>query len=117
MILQKDIIIIAEEAGVAKTVIDKDWVLGHFIAALYSTTEIKENLVFKGGTCLRKCWFSDYRFSDDLDFTSISQDFEFTEQYLKETCDKVTSHAGIETHIVSLKPIVFQDKKVGLKQS
>ena len=61
MILQKDIVTIAEDAGVAKTVIDKDWVLGHFIAALFSIPEITENLVFKGGTCLRKCWFPDYR--------------------------------------------------------
>ena len=113
MILQKDIVTIAEDAGVAKTVIDKDWVLGHFIAALFSIPEITENLVFKGGTCLRKCWFPDYRFSEDLDFTSISKDFEFTEQHLQKTCHNVTSHTGIPTHIVSLKPIVFQDKKVG----
>lgn len=113
MILQKDIVTIAEDAGVAKTVIDKDWVLGHFIAALFSIPEITENLVFKGGTCLRKCWFPDYRFSEDLDFTSISKDFEFTEQHLQETCNKVTSQTGIPTNIVSLKPIVFQDKKVG----
>lgn len=113
MILQKDIVTIAEDAGVAKTVIDKDWVLGHFIAALFSIPEIAENLVFKGGTCLRKCWFPDYRFSEDLDFTSISKDFEFTEQHLQETCNNVTSQTGIPTHIVSLKPIVFHDKKVG----
>jgi predicted nucleotidyltransferase component of viral defense system len=25
---------------------------------------------FKGGTCLRKCYFADYRFSEDLDFTA-----------------------------------------------
>jgi len=25
--------------------------------------------IFKGGTCLRKCYFKDYRFSEDLDFT------------------------------------------------
>jgi predicted nucleotidyltransferase component of viral defense system len=26
-------------------------------------------LAFKGGTALRRCWFEDYRFSEDLDFT------------------------------------------------
>ena len=26
-------------------------------------------LAFKGGTALRRCWFGDYRFSEDLDFT------------------------------------------------
>jgi uncharacterized protein len=30
---------------------------------------LREVLVFKGGTALRRCWFKDYRFSEDLDFT------------------------------------------------
>ena len=25
--------------------------------------------IFKGGTCLKKCYFDTYRFSEDLDFT------------------------------------------------
>jgi len=29
-------------------------------------------LRFKGGTCLRKCYFADYRFSEDLDFTAVA---------------------------------------------
>ena len=31
--------------------------------------EISESWVFKGGTCLKKCFFETYRFSEDLDFT------------------------------------------------
>lgn len=68
MILQKEIATKAEQAGVAKAVIDKDWVLGHFIVAMFSEPAIKQNLVFKGGTCLRKCWFSDFRFFGRLGF-------------------------------------------------
>lgn len=113
MILQKEIATIAEQTGVAKTVIDKDWVLGHFVAAIFSIPEIKENLTFKGGTCLRKCWFPDYRFSEDLDFTSMSANFEFTEHHLKQICDMVSGHTDIKTHVVSLKPIIFKDRKVG----
>jgi predicted nucleotidyltransferase component of viral defense system len=30
--------------------------------------------VFKGGTCLKKCFFETYRFSEDLDFTIINPD-------------------------------------------
>jgi len=26
-------------------------------------------LAFKGGTALRRCWFENHRFSEDLDFT------------------------------------------------
>ncbi len=115
MIFQKEVSDIAEQVGVAKTVIDKDWVLGHFIAAMYTVPEIRDNLIFKGGTCLRKCWFNDYRFSEDLDFTSTNESFDFTEKNLVDICKKVTAHAEIQTHIVSLKPIKFQDKHVGFE--
>ncbi len=30
---------------------------------------LREPLVFKGGTALKRCYFGDYRFSEDLDFT------------------------------------------------
>jgi len=113
MILQKEIANIAETTGVTKAVIDKDWVLGHFVAAMYTIPEIKKSLVFKGGTCLRKCWFPDYRFSEDLDFTSQSEAFELTDKHLIDICDKMQAHSGIQTHVVSLKPIRFRDQHVG----
>ena len=28
--------------------------------------------VFKGGTCLRKCYYETFRFSEDLDFTIVN---------------------------------------------
>lgn len=51
--------------------IEKDWILGHILNAVYLNPLLSKGLVFKGGTCLRKCWFKDYRFSGDLDFTII----------------------------------------------
>lgn len=115
MIFQKEVADIAQNVGVAKTVIDKDWVLGHFIAAMYTVPEIRDNLIFKGGTSLRKCWFNDYRFSEDLDFTSTNESFIFTDKNLLDICEKVTAHAEIQTYIVSLKPIKFQGKHVGFE--
>jgi predicted nucleotidyltransferase component of viral defense system len=49
--------------------VDLDYSLGWFVAALYGANEGSERLLFKGGTCLRKCYLGDYRFSEDLDFT------------------------------------------------
>jgi predicted nucleotidyltransferase component of viral defense system len=54
-------------------VVDLDYSLGWFIAALYSANEIGTSLRFKGDTCLCKCYFSDYRFSEDLDFTAMTR--------------------------------------------
>ena len=113
MILQKEIAVIAERSGVAKAVIDKDWVLGHFIAALYATEELSDALVFKGGTCLRKCWFPDYRFSEDLDFTARANGFELTGDHLQNICVQVAANAGIRTQITSLKQLRYQEREVG----
>jgi predicted nucleotidyltransferase component of viral defense system len=53
-------------------VVNLDYSLGWFLAALYSTGKEAEQLRFKGGTCLRKCYLADYRFSEDLDFTAAA---------------------------------------------
>jgi predicted nucleotidyltransferase component of viral defense system len=75
MINKSEINRLAAEKGVKPGTVDKDWVLGHFIDAIYSVPECCENLVFKGGTCLKKCRLPDYRFSEDLDFTSKTDTF------------------------------------------
>lgn len=113
MILQKEIATISEQLGVSKSVIDKDWVLGHFIAGIFNEPELKETLIFKGGTCLKKCWFEEYRFSEDLDFTSKSQDFKLTPDHLKFITKQIEDHTGVKTHIVSLRELQFQNKLTG----
>ena len=113
MILQKEIATISEQLGVSKSVIDKDWMLGHFIAAIFNEPELKETLIFKGGTCLKKCWFDEYRFSEDLDFTSKSQELELTQQHLKFITKYVEDNTEVKTHIVSLKPLKFKDRLTG----
>lgn len=63
---------IRQHAAVAKVdpmVIDLDYGLSWFLAGLFSQEPVTRHLVFKGGTCLRKCYFPGYRFSEDLDFT------------------------------------------------
>lgn len=113
MILQKEIVTIAEQKGVLKSTIDKDWVLGHFLGAIYSEAKLREALIFKGGTCLKKCWFPDYRFSEDLDFTCRDTAFELKHTHLDFIGWHVKENAGILSHVESLKPLLFQDKLTG----
>ena len=51
-------------------VVEKDYVLGWLLAAMAEHPETSQQWVFKGGTCLKKCFFETYRFSEDLDFSS-----------------------------------------------
>jgi uncharacterized protein len=51
-------------------VLERDYCLAWFLTAL-AESDLKGVLAFKGGTALKRCYFSDYRFSEDLDFTLI----------------------------------------------
>ena len=51
-------------------VIEKDYVLGWLLAGIAQHPALTESWIFKGGTCLRKCYYETFRFSEDLDFTS-----------------------------------------------
>lgn len=95
MITAKEINTFSERLGVPATTIDKDWVLGHVLAGIYSNAYFRENLIFKGGTCLKKCYFADYRFSEDLDFTSPHLEKGKLLSNLKKAIQYIQSETGI----------------------
>jgi predicted nucleotidyltransferase component of viral defense system len=115
MIRKKEIEQKAEMQHVPKSTIDKDWVLGHFIDAIFSVTECRDSLVFKGGTCLRKCYFPEYRFSEDLDFTSINPAFVLDMNLLKQITDLITSRTEVPLFIQEITELRFNDQLTGYK--
>jgi predicted nucleotidyltransferase component of viral defense system len=72
MIAEAEIRRHAARGGVDLMVVDLDYSLSWFLVALHGTGRLADFLRFKGGTCLRKCYFADYRFSEDLDFTATA---------------------------------------------
>lgn len=53
---------------IREDVLERDYCLAWFLNAL-SESDLRPILAFKGGTALKRCYFGDYRFSEDLDFT------------------------------------------------
>lgn len=51
-----------------EAVLERDYCLAWFLVAL-SRTPLRDRLAFKGGTAIKRCYFGNYRFSEDLDFT------------------------------------------------
>lgn len=82
---------LAARWGVDPMVADLDYSLGWFIAAFYSANVLADHLCFKGGTALRKCYFADYRFSEDLDFTAQAR---VTPDQLLEWVERATRWAA-----------------------
>ena len=51
-----------------EAVLERDYCIAWFLVGL-ATNPLRDFLVFKGGTALKRCYFGDYRFSEDMDFT------------------------------------------------
>ncbi len=80
-------------------VIEKDYVLGWLLAGIANHPEVAGTWVFKGGTCLRKCYYETYRFSEDLDFTVVDGGPEAPEDLVpifKAIGEWVREESGIE---------------------
>jgi len=86
------------------TVVERDYVLSWVLAGLYRQPALAEQLVFKGGTALRKCYFPDYRFSADLDFTlRTSLPPQALRSEIEAACRTITEETGLR-----LVPVDFR---------
>lgn len=65
---------LAKEGGrrIPESVLERDYCLAWLLEEL-AGADLRAALSFKGGTALKRCYFSDYRFSEDLDFTLTAQ--------------------------------------------
>jgi predicted nucleotidyltransferase component of viral defense system len=96
---KREIMEFSREFGLAPHVIEKDYLLGWMLAGISTDPDIGKSWVFKGGTCLKKCYFETYRFSEDLDFT-LTDPSHLDENFLLATFNRVADwiydQSGIE---------------------
>lgn len=111
MILQKEIRKFSEKWNIPPDTVDKDYVLGHFLSAF--TNKFGDKVLFKGGTCLRKCYFPDYRFSEDTDFTAINNNFILEKSELDQICHNIEADSGILMQAEEINILRYQNKKMG----
>jgi predicted nucleotidyltransferase component of viral defense system len=69
VIPQRELAALRAEWALSQDVIEKDYILGWLLSGIAHHQALNQTWVFKGGTCLRKCYYETYRFSEDLDFT------------------------------------------------
>ena len=113
MIDAGEILEVANETGLSTHVIEKDYVIGWVLAGIYNHPEVRDAWVFKGGTCLKKCFFETYRFSEDLDFTlrdPAQLDEEFLLRVLSEVADWVYQNAGINVPSEEVRVEVYTNQ-------
>jgi len=99
MIGREEVREFAREFQLDIQVIEKDYVLGWLLAAIGVHPALREQWVFKGGTCLKKCYFETYRFSEDLDFTVLDEtqlQGDFLARTFDEVAEWVNEQSGID---------------------
>ncbi|PKN97696.1 MAG: hypothetical protein CVU43_17065 [Chloroflexi bacterium HGW-Chloroflexi-5] len=106
MISEAEVRRIAAATKVDPMVIDLDYSLGWFLLGMRKTSAPLRGLIFKAGTCLRKCYFPDYRFSEDLDFTATKHLLPTEiEDWITKSVDWISDHDGPDFHV---QPIHFK---------
>lgn len=102
------------EWGVPIETVDKDWVLGHYINGLYNRSLFKDYFRFKGGTCLRKLYFKHFRFSEDLDFSSLLEiEGEKIKKELEIIHDIIYQNVGISFGPIQVKDMQSNNRLMG----
>lgn len=62
---------LSKEQGVSLEIIQKDYAISYLLAAMAQTPGLGEKIVLKGGTALKKLYFPGFRFSEDLDYSTL----------------------------------------------
>ena len=75
--------------GLPWEALERDYLLSWVLTGISQVPVLRDTLVFKGGTALRKCYFGDYRFSEDLDFSALAgvPTGDEIEQSVKQACE------------------------------
>jgi len=78
---------VAEKHKFSAILLEKDY---HLTRILHKVSEKQmKDLIFKGGTCLNKCYLGFYRLSEDLDFTYNKDVKDLSRAQVKKTLDQL----------------------------
>ncbi|MBE9490104.1 MAG: nucleotidyl transferase AbiEii/AbiGii toxin family protein [Bacteroidetes bacterium] len=92
----------AREVGVRDQQIEKDYMLSWILQGVAQHSTLSKTIVFKGGTVLKKVYFEDYRFSEDLDFTLLNNEISNKQifEWFTEVFEYIKEEANIPLEII-----------------
>ena len=92
---------VAEKEGLRFGQAEKDYVILWLLSGLAKAGAKKHGWVFKGGTCLRHCYYEGYRFSEDIDFSCRpeGENLEASLRLLDTVATWVLNESGIRLSV------------------
>jgi len=92
---------VADRAGLRFDQAEKDYIILWLLSGLAHSGLTEHGWIFKGGTCLRHCYYEGYRFSEDIDFSCRpdSSDLESSLRLLDVVVALVLRESGIRLSV------------------
>lgn len=88
---------LALKNNVSPEIIEKDYFIELVLFYFSKDTSLCENLVFRGGTALKKVYFPEYRFSEDLDFViDNKKEINIYQEMIIQILQKISSDYPIK---------------------
>ncbi len=112
MITKREMMDFAREFGLEPNIVEKDYVLGWVLAGIANHAELMNQWIFKGGTCLKKCYFGRYRFSEDLDYTLMDEaqlNVEFLTGSFTQIVTWIYDVTGIEIPVNAIRFEIYKN--------
>ena len=107
----------ANDLGLRFDIVEKDIWVCYVLQKLFSNDKLKNNLIFKGGTCLSKAYDAIDRFSEDVDITinskvlnieESSQTSSGNQKYVKR--NKIAARKFVESEVLPILSKIFDDE-------
>ena len=117
MISKREILDTAGKLNLNPHVVEKDYALGWALAGIFAHGDLAGSWVFKGGTCLKKCHFETYRFSEDLDFTLQDHshlDEPFLQRVFSDIAAWIYDRSGLDFPADSQKFEIYENPRGNL---
>ena len=112
MIADQEIEQKGREFSIAAPDVEKDYVYGWLLKAIYARPQLASRLVLKGGQAIRKVYLPQTRYSKDLDFSATEPlDPAFMQGALRAVCDDVAAATGVKF----LDQVVIRDKNLPIE--
>jgi len=109
MIDYNDIKRLKEKLGIPEETIEKDYLIELLLNYISLNNRFKRYLVFRGGTALKKIYFPEFRYSEDLDFVvKPGRNLNLFGQSLKEVISKINEELPVE---LNLKQILYPQRR------
>lgn len=104
--------ITVQRTGFRAFLLEKDYYLTLILSRI---NELSDNLIFKGGTCLNKIYYSYYRLSEDLDFSMLLPDYTTTRGKRRKCIQPVKDN--IEEYVKQFDMRIDVTQKPGRNES